>query len=61
MIGYMQMRVAILRGRANGQTMVEYALILGLVSIVSVAVLTTIGTDLTGLFTLVETLLAGAV
>jgi pilus assembly protein Flp/PilA len=61
MIGYMQMRVVILRGREDGQAMVEYALILGLVSVVSVALLTTIGTDLTGLFTSVETLLAGAV
>jgi len=61
MLEYIQMRVAMFGGREDGQAMVEYALILGLVSIVSVAVLTTIGTDLTGLFTLVETLLAGAV
>jgi pilus assembly protein Flp/PilA len=61
MLEYIQMRVAMLRDREDGQAMVEYALILGLVSVVSIAILTTIGTDITAIFTTVEGALAGAV
>ncbi|HEX5469329.1 MAG TPA: Flp family type IVb pilin [Gaiellaceae bacterium] len=45
----------------EGQAMVEYALILGLVSVVAIAVLTLIGTDVTAIFQKIETALAGAV
>lgn len=37
----------------DGQTMVEYGLILALVSVITIAVLTTIGTDLVAIFTTV--------
>ena len=46
--------------RQDGQAMVEYGLILGLVSIVAIAMLTLIGTDLNTIFTAVEGALAGA-
>jgi pilus assembly protein Flp/PilA len=45
--------------REEGQAMVEYALILGLISVVAIAVLTLIGTDVNGIFTAVEGALAG--
>jgi pilus assembly protein Flp/PilA len=40
--------------REEGQAMVEYALILGLISVVAIAVLTLIGQDVNGIFTAVE-------
>jgi pilus assembly protein Flp/PilA len=39
-----------IRDREEGQAMVEYALILFLVSIVSIAVLTTLGTKVSSVF-----------
>lgn len=39
-----------LRDEEDGQGMVEYALILVLVSVVAIAILTTIGTNVTGVF-----------
>ena len=53
----MQLR---LRNREDGQAMVEYALILALVSIAAIAVLKLIGTDVTAVFTSVDTALQGA-
>jgi pilus assembly protein Flp/PilA len=41
--------------RAQGQAMVEYGLILVLVSVVAVAVLTNVGTDLSAVFNNVDT------
>jgi pilus assembly protein Flp/PilA len=53
----MQLR---LRNREDGQAMVEYALILALVSIAAIAVLKLIGTDVTAVFTSVDQALQGA-
>ena len=39
-----------LRDREEGQAMVEYALILFLVSVVSIAILTTLGTKVSSVF-----------
>jgi pilus assembly protein Flp/PilA len=50
-----------LRSREDGQAMVEYALILGLVSVVAIGALTLIGTDVNAIFTSIEGSLAGAV
>jgi pilus assembly protein Flp/PilA len=44
--------------REEGQAMVEYALILGLISVVAIAALTLIGTDVNGVYTAVQTALA---
>ena len=44
--------------RQGGQAMVEYGLILGLVSVVAIAALTLIGTDVNGVYTTVQTALA---
>ena len=49
-----------LRNREDGQAMVEYALILALVSIAAIAVLKLIGTDVTAVFTSVDQALQGA-
>ncbi len=49
-----------LRNRQDGQAMVEYALILGLVSVVAIGALTLIGTDVNNIFNLIEGALAGA-
>ena len=49
-----------LRNREEGQAMVEYALILGLVSVVAIGTLATIGTDVNSIFTEIETHLADA-
>jgi pilus assembly protein Flp/PilA len=59
MIEFMQQLAAHTR-REDGQAMVEYALILGLVSVVAIAALTAIGTDVNGVLTAVQTAL-GAV
>lgn len=49
-----------LRERQEGQAMVEYALILGLISVVAIAALTLIGQDVNGILNAVEAAL-GAV
>ena len=47
--------------REEGQALVEYALILGLIAVVSILVLTTIGTDVSSILSKVESALAGAI
>jgi pilus assembly protein Flp/PilA len=59
MIEFMQQLAAHAR-REDGQAMVEYALILGLVSVVAIGALTLIGTDVNGVLTAVQAAL-GAV
>ena len=54
-------RAYALRNREEGQAMVEYALILGLVSVVAITVLTAIGTDVNTIFGKVKTALDGAI
>jgi pilus assembly protein Flp/PilA len=49
-----------LRNREEGQAMVEYALILGLVSVVSILALTAIGTNVNTIFESIRDALAGA-
>jgi pilus assembly protein Flp/PilA len=46
--------------REEGQALVEYALILALISIVSLVVLETLGVDIKGVFKTVETAVSGA-
>jgi pilus assembly protein Flp/PilA len=60
MIEFMQQLAARMRRDESGQAMVEYALILGLVSVVAIGALTLIGTDVNGVLTAVQTAL-GAV
>ena len=53
-----------LRGRLEreeGQALVEYALILGLISVVAIALLTAVGTDVSQILSKVSTALASAV
>jgi pilus assembly protein Flp/PilA len=44
--------------RQEGQAMVEYGLILGLVSVVAIGALTLVGTDTSGVYTAVQAALA---
>jgi Flp pilus assembly pilin Flp len=46
--------------REEGQALVEYALILGLVSVVAIALLSAVGTDITSLLARVTAALASA-
>ena len=46
--------------REDGQALVEYALILGLVSVVAIALLSAVGTDITSLLTRVTDALQSA-
>ena len=57
MIEFMQQLAAHTR-REDGQAMVEYALILGLVSVVAIGALTLIGTDVNGVLGAVQAALA---
>jgi pilus assembly protein Flp/PilA len=53
-----------LRGRLEpeeGQALVEYALILGLISVVAIALLSAVGTDVSQILSKVSTALASAV
>jgi Flp pilus assembly pilin Flp len=52
---------ALRRSRQDGQAMVEYALILALVSIVAIAMLNLIGTDVNLVFNNVATRLGAAI
>jgi pilus assembly protein Flp/PilA len=45
---YVQSSMLTLRNREEGQSLVEYALILALISVVAIAVLTAIGTNVVG-------------
>jgi len=47
--------------REEGQALVEYALILGLISVVAIALLTAVGTDITSILVKVTSALASAV
>ena len=47
--------------REEGQALVEYALILGLVSVVAIALLSAVGTDVSQILSKVSTALASAV
>jgi Flp pilus assembly pilin Flp len=47
--------------REDGQALVEYALILGLISVVAIALLTAIGTDVSQILSQISTALASAV
>lgn len=49
-----------LRKREDGQAMVEYALILGLVSVVAILALTAIGTNVNTIFGAIRDALAAA-
>jgi Flp pilus assembly pilin Flp len=54
-------RFALIGHRAEeGQALVEYALILGLVSVVAIALLSAVGTDITSLLARVTDALASA-
>ena len=50
-----------LRDREEGQALVEYALILGLISVVAIALLTAIGGDIKSILSSVTAALASAV
>ena len=52
--------VARIQSREDGQAMVEYALILGLVSVVAIGALTAIGTNVNTIFGSIRDSLAGA-
>ena len=59
MLQYIITRLEALRNREDGQGLVEYALILSLVSIASIAMLGFLGVDVGDVFTEVETALDG--
>lgn len=48
------------KNQEEGQGMVEYALILFLVSVVAIAILTTMGTNIVNVFTRIANALTGA-
>ena len=54
-------RIAAEARREEGQALVEYALILGLISIVAITLLTAIGTDVSQVLSKVSTALESAV
>jgi pilus assembly protein Flp/PilA len=53
--------MARLRDREDGQALVEYALILGLISVVAIALLSAVGTDIKAILSSVTAALASAV
>ena len=54
-------RLAVRARREEGQALVEYALILGLISVVAIALLSAIGTDVSQILSQISTALASAV
>ena len=54
-------RIAVGARREEGQALVEYALILGLISVVAIALLSAIGTDVSQVLSNISTALASAV
>ena len=54
------LKLAARRDSEDGQAMVEYGLILALVSVVAIGVLATVGTDVQSVFQSIETSLSNA-
>jgi pilus assembly protein Flp/PilA len=54
------LKIAARRDSEDGQAMVEYGLILALVSVVAIGVLATVGTDVQSVFQSIETSLSNA-
>jgi Flp pilus assembly pilin Flp len=54
-------KLAVGARREDGQALVEYALILGLISVVAIALLSAVGTDVSQILSQVSTALASAV
>ena len=50
-----------LRDREEGQALVEYALILGLIAVTAIALLSALGTDIQGLLSRIDAALRSAV
>ncbi len=61
MLIYVQRLFAEIRSRDEGQTLVEYALIIALVSVALVGALTTLKGDIAGVFTKIGKALSDAV
>jgi pilus assembly protein Flp/PilA len=59
MLEYLTTRTEMMREDEDGQALVEYALILGLVSVVAIGILGTIGGQVNGVLTAVSAALAG--
>ena len=53
--------MASFRDREEGQALVEYALILGLISVVAIALLSAVGTDIQSILSSVTAAMASAV
>jgi pilus assembly protein Flp/PilA len=53
-------KIQIVMMREEGQDLVEYALITGLLAVAAVATLRTVGTAITNIFSNIQTTLAGA-
>jgi pilus assembly protein Flp/PilA len=54
-------RIAVGARREEGQALVEYALILGLISVVAITLLSAIGTDVSQILSQISSALASAV
>ncbi len=61
MLDFLNRALVALKSRDEGQAMVEYALILALVSVVAIGILATVGTDVSSVFSKIESQLAAAI
>jgi pilus assembly protein Flp/PilA len=59
-VGTLVSRLDELKEREDGQAMVEYGLILALVSVAALVILKTLGTNVTGVFTKISDTIAAA-
>jgi pilus assembly protein Flp/PilA len=59
-VGTLVSRLDELKEREDGQAMVEYGLILALVSVAALVILKTLGTNVTGVFTKISDAIAAA-
>lgn len=60
MLSLLALKVQMILNREEGQDLIEYALLVGLVSLAAVAVIGPIGNDLTTIYTSIGTQLAAA-
>jgi Flp pilus assembly pilin Flp len=60
MFDFLQVAITALRNREDGQALVEYALILALVSVTAIAALTTLSGGINGILNSIGGTLAGA-
>ena len=61
MFSMLALKIQMILNRTEGQDLIEYALLVGLISLAAVAAIQPLGADLTAIYTAIQTQLSSAV